>query len=106
MTNRNHLVEQHILEYESRLKHLDEVVDKAHKTLGTGKENTATSEILESLKSTRPELENHLENLRAQQVDQQNLDADFKAGPLEIWDSVAEKLEQLTEHLDHNRTDS
>jgi hypothetical protein len=30
MTTKEHLVEQHIREYESRLKHIDELYERAH----------------------------------------------------------------------------
>jgi len=34
MSNKEHLIEQHILAYESRLKHIDELYQRAHAAAG------------------------------------------------------------------------
>jgi len=100
MTDRNHLVEQHILEHEARLKHIDEVIEKSSDHLTSGKSSAETSQLLESIKSDRKVLEDQLEQLQNQE-NIANAEAMIsKISPLDIWNTVAEKLEKLAERLD------
>jgi len=100
MTQRNHLVEQHILEHEARLKHVDEVIEQSSDHLASDKSSAETSQLLESLKSDRDILDDHLTELKEQE-NMENAEAMIaNISPLDIWNTVADKLEQLAERLD------
>lgn len=77
MTDRNHLVEEHIHVYECRLKHLDEVAEHEH---------------LEE-----PKLD---ERLRLVSAEEWNHKALISAGPMGVWNALAQQLEKLTEKLE------
>jgi len=100
MTQRNHLVEQHILEHEARLKHVDEVIEESTDHFTSDKSSAETSQLLESLKSDRAVLDGHLRELKEQE-NMENAEAMIaKISPLDIWNTVADKLEKLAERLD------
>jgi len=105
MTTKDHLVEQHILEYESRLKHIDELIEKAHTKIqgGSGMETAKTA--LEEIKSERIGLDDHLSVIKAESgpATSDSPDISTRVGPLEVWDNIAEQLEKLVEHLDKNQ---
>lgn len=93
MTTEEHLVETHVREYNARLEHIDELIERAAKT-GNPKPEHATE--LTELKQQREKLANQL-------IDIKQLSAAEWAkegGPMVIWDLVAERLEKLIEHLE------
>lgn len=100
MTERDHLVEQHILEYQARLKHVDEVIEKSIDHLSSGTSSAKTSQLLESLKNDRKVLDDKLNELQNQENIESLESMVAKFSPLDIWNSVAEKLENLAERLD------
>jgi hypothetical protein len=83
MTDIDHLMQQNILEHESRLKHLDELVKRARNKIGKGPEH---SSWLAELRLKR------LENWRVDEIE--------KAGPMGIWDAVGQQLEKLVERIE------
>lgn len=92
------LVHQHILEYESRLKHMDELLARAH---GAG--SAAGGEDAEQLANAeheRDELAGRLETLRRQSLPKSSAEAFEVFGPMGVWDTVANKLEKLVERLE------
>ena len=61
-----------------------------------------TSQLLESLKRDREVLDNQLKELQNQE-NTENVEAMIaKFSPLDIWNTVAGKLEKLAERLDKN----
>jgi len=98
--NIEHLVEQNIIEHESRLKHVDELLDKADQ----GIESSGLTELdaqLAELRQERDQLASELDDYKkksteyAKQANAENL------GPMIIWEKVAERLEKLVEHIKH-----
>jgi len=75
MTNKEHLIEQHILEYESRMRHIDELYQRAHQA--AGKIDNAD------------EAQSRLDELAAQRA--------LLQGPMAVWDILAQKLEDFVE---------
>ena len=106
MTAKDHLVEQHILEYESKLKHIDELIDHVDNRVDTSSTTqTDTHSKLAGIKAERGQLSEHLEELKrirshADEKAEPAEEISNRVGPLEIWDRVAEQLEKLVEHLD------
>jgi len=95
MNNLEHLVEQQILHYESRLKHVDELLERV--------ESSGHTEAIATAKAVRPqrdEMHGHLEEMRLKSLDDWREEEIEKAGPMGIWDAVAQQLEDLVERLE------
>jgi len=94
MANIEQLAEQHIKQYESQLKHIDEVMARAHKA---GPEAGDLSAELKELADHRVELADYIEELR----DKAPFEWMEEGGPMVLWDVVAERIEQLVERIEH-----
>ena len=94
------LVEQHIREYESRLKHLDELFERAkHVSTGLDKNNELKAE-LEHYSKPHAELAEHTEMLKKMPLTHWREDMIQSAGPMGIWDILAQKLEDVIERFE------
>ena len=92
------LVEQHIKEHESRLKHIDELLLRARKN--TDHEQPESGAELEKLIAQRDELAGQLDKMRLRPGNDWNEKEIELAGPMGIWDAVAQQLEKLVERLE------
>jgi hypothetical protein len=90
MTSISHQVEQQILEYESRLEHIDELLQRADKAVGKTAE-------LEGLRQERNKLAGTLGEIRQKTAEEWEAEELAQAGPMGIWDAVAQQLEKLVE---------
>ena len=97
MTKYAHLSEQHITEYESRLKHIDELLTRARE--GVTHEQHELAADLNELSTKREELAGHLEEMRRKASEERQEKEIEHAGPMGIWDAVAQQLEKLVERL-------
>jgi hypothetical protein len=97
MTKLTHLAEQHIVEFESRLKHIDELLTRANEGVNDAQHEIVTE--LKALTAKREELSDHLEGLRHGSPEKWQEKEIEKAGPMGIWDAVALQLEQFIERL-------
>jgi uncharacterized coiled-coil DUF342 family protein len=95
MTNKEHLVEQHIREYEARIKHIDELMQSADAALSGTAADSELSEELDSIKQARQQLHSHMEELQHEA----EIAWSEKGGPMVMWDVVAERLEHLMERI-------
>jgi len=100
MTHRDHLIEQHILQHESHLKHIDEMLRRAHEHVEAGQAPSGAEEELAELKDEREKLAGHLTEMKRQEADQWDPQLLKRSGPMGIWDAVAKRLEKLVERLD------
>ena len=98
MTKIAELAEQHIREHESRLKHIDELMARAH--AGAGPEQAETGTELKKLTVEREELAGHLERMRLRSLEDWQEKEIELSGPMGIWDAVAQQLEKLVERLE------
>ncbi len=73
MRNEEKLVEAHVMEYESRLKHIDELIERSDKAKKLAVEHQAELSAQEWAK---------------------------KGGPMVMWEIVTKRLERLVEHLE------
>ena len=96
MNNLEHLVEQQILHYESHLKHIDELLERA---VSSGHGDTVKT--AEEIRPQRDEMASYLEQMRLKSLDDWREEEIEKAGPMGIWDAVAQQLEDLVERLEH-----
>lgn len=91
MTTLDELVDRHVTEYNARLKHFDEMAEKA-KLL----EDEKDLDELAELKAHRKQFADFLHELK-HSPSQKLLDS----GPMAIWDVVAARLEKLLEKVTH-----
>lgn len=90
MTNKEQMIEQHIREYYSRLKHIDELSQKTEAA-----EHEEHYNEWAELKAKRDKLAKclgQLEHTEPREVVE-------AAGPMAIWDLVAQQLENLLERI-------
>ncbi|MES9961130.1 MAG: hypothetical protein ABW089_11890 [Sedimenticola sp.] len=99
MTSENLLVEQRIREYESRLKHLDEMIEKAATGVGEAQEHDEIKAKLKQIQKERDKLESHFEQMKLKPGENWEVEEIEKSGPMGIWDVLAQDLEHLLKHL-------
>ena len=95
MNNIEHLIEQHIREYESRLRHIDELYDRAH-SAATDKTEEVHSD-LKNLAAQRDLLHDTTRQMRDMPLDRWQRESLRNAGPMVVWDVFARKLEDFVE---------
>ena len=99
MTNKEHLVEQHVRESESRLRHLDELLAKAQGPVGDSADREL-EETLGRLRAERDRMASHLQTLRFYSVRDWRSEEIEMAGPMAVWDALAQGVEELVERLE------
>ena len=100
MTNFKHLAEQHIIEHESRLKHFDELLDRAGKRSDKLTKQPEIETELENLRKERDRLASRVDELKLRSLEDWKKEEIEKAGPMGIWDAVAQQLEKLVERIE------
>jgi hypothetical protein len=100
MTHRDELVEQHIRQHESHLKHIDEMLRRAHEQVEAGNAPPEAEQELKELKGEREKLAGHLTEMKRKGPEDWERETLERAGPMGIWDAVAQRLEKLVERLD------
>lgn len=95
--SREQLVNRHILEYESRMKHIAELYARAQKaTAHLPGEHRSKSE-LQALAEQKAQLENKADEIRSTPASNWRKQIIKSAGPMAIWDILAEQLEDFVE---------
>lgn len=104
MNSMEHLIEQHVLQYESRLKRFNDLLEKQKKVADLGMKQVAQlSPELEAMMGEREKFHSHLEELRMKSLEHWQEEVIQKSGPMAIWDAVAQQLEKVIESMeDHN----
>jgi hypothetical protein len=100
MTDIAHLVEQHILEHESRRKHLDELLATARERAAQSPERAHLRSELEAIEKERDRLTVRLDELKLKDLDEWRQEEIEKSGLMGIWDAVAQQAEELVERLE------
>jgi len=95
MNNLEHMVEQQIRHYESHLKHIDELFDRVE---ASG--HTESVIAAEELRPQRDAMHEHVEHMRLKSLDDWREEEIEKAGPMGIWDALAQQLEDLVERIE------
>ncbi len=97
----NHLIQQHILEHEMRLKHVDNLLERAQQGIAkTGGGGNAAEQVARA-KAERDKLAGRVEEYKVKPPDQWS-EAEFeKTGPMVVWDTIAQQLERLVERMEH-----
>ncbi len=99
MVNIDQLAEQHIREHESRLRHMDELMERARKS---GEWQKVSSEI-EELRQERDKLAKHIDEIKKKSKEEWQVEGIEQSGPMIIWDAVAKKLEQLVQRIEQSK---
>lgn len=94
------LAEQRIREYDLRLRHLDEVLEHAEKKLALSPAEAETSAQLQKLKENRDRLACWLDETKCKPPENWREDELRKAGPMAIWDAIAQQVDRLVERLE------
>lgn len=90
MTDANQLMRENMIEYESRMKHFDELIVRADKAVGKGPEHVEVRGSLANLKQQRDNYASLLDELRLKSLENWRVDEIEKAGPMGIWDAVGQ----------------
>ena len=96
MHDKEHLVNEHVKEYESRQLHVDELLQRAEQHVADQPE---LEEDLNTIKSRHDEMVSHVHDFRQGKVDEQAIKAIETAGPMGIWYGLISELETLIEGL-------
>jgi predicted nuclease with TOPRIM domain len=99
MTNMNNLVEQHIIAYESSRRRTAELLEQARTRLGSGPGDEETRSQVERLKEKHDELSERLEQAKSGGLQDLRQEEFRQAGPMALWDVLAQDLEKLLERL-------
>lgn len=100
MTDQNHLAQRNIMEYESRIKRFDELMERAHQGVADGPEHARIRDDLARLKQERDKFSGWVAELRLRRLENWRVDEIEKAGPMGIWDAVGQQLEKLVESIE------
>lgn len=100
MTTKEQLVEQHIREYEARQKHVDELLERAETaTVYLDKDHVLHHE-LNQVKEQHGELVEETEKLKSMPLEHWREETIQNAGPMAVWDVIAQKLEDIVEKIE------
>lgn len=97
MTTKEQLIEQHVREYESRLRHIDELYRKARQAAGDPAPDEASSSELKDLQAQLSLLRDTTQHLKSMPLEKWRSETLRSAGPMAIWDVIAQKLEDFIE---------
>jgi len=97
MSSKEHLIEQHILEYESRMRRIDELYQRAHKAVADKGEERDARKRLDEIAAQRSLLRESTDEIRSMPLDHWREDTIRDAGPMAVWDILAQKLEDFVE---------
>ena len=97
MHGREHLVDQHIMEFESRQRHVDELLQRAERRV---EDRPELQDDLTVLQTRHTEPTSHEEDFRQGEINAQAVKAIKEAGPMGIWYGVISELESLLEGLE------
>lgn len=98
MNGIDQLVEQHIKQYELRLKHIDELLIRA--TSAVTPTVPAISEQLSAMIEERNKFAGHIDKLRVKSLEHWRKEHIAKSGPMAIWDIIAQQLETFVERVE------
>ena len=104
MSNKEQLIEQHVREYESRLRHIDELYERARQAAEAHDEPDVAHSGLKDLASQRELLQKTTDHVKSIEMDHWREETIQSAGPMAIWDILAQKLEDFIER--HESTDA
>jgi hypothetical protein len=100
MSTEESLIDQHIREYESRMRHIDQMLERAQKGLTEIDEAAPVHNDFKAVKQEREKLATLYDELKLPSTEDWRREEIIKSGPMGIWDSLAQQLEKLVERLE------
>ncbi len=100
MTSLDRMAEQQMLEYESRQRHVDEVLEHVRGKAAKGGGQPDVRTRLEELEKEQDRLKVRLDELRLKNLDNWRVEEIEKSGLMGLWDALAQQAEKLAERLD------
>ena len=100
MTTENELIEQHIRDYQLRMKRIDELMERARQGIGEGLTHEAHRAELEEVRRGREKLATLYDELKLSSTENWRREEIIKSGPMGVWDALAQQLERLIERLE------
>ncbi len=91
-----HLRSEHVSRYQARLKHLDQLLERARQA----KIEAEHEEELKEIAGKREELAKYVHDMEHIDVKDWQEEEIEKSGPMGLWDSVAQQLEKLVEKIE------
>jgi capsule polysaccharide export protein KpsE/RkpR len=96
------LAERHVQEFEARLQHADELIAQARREAEGQKDHPDAADSrarLEDLARERDRIAVQLDQLRLSSPEQPGAEEIQAAGPMGIWDALAQQIERLIQRL-------
>ena len=97
MTSREDLIEQHVREYESRQRHIDELYQRAREAAREARKTDETDSEIRDFEAQLSLLRETTAHIRKMPLEKWRDETARSAGPMAIWDVVAQKLEDFLE---------
>ncbi len=94
-------LEQPLNQYVANLKHIDELLARARKGAAAMPSPAAVRARIEKAQSDRDRLSESVDQLKQMPSEAVSEEIIEKAGPMGIWDAVAQELEKLVERVEH-----
>jgi len=99
MTGIDKLAERHIIEHESHLKRIDELLARGEKLAAEEAECDQLGMELTEIQDDREKLSEHIQELKKAPAEYWQKRSFEKAGPMGVWDAVAQRLEGVLESV-------
>lgn len=93
-------LEARINQYAAHLRHMDELLGRAKQGAARMPAQSDVHARLAKAKTERDKFSEHLDQLRKMSSEQFSERVIEKAGPMGVWDAVAEDLEKLVERIE------
>jgi len=91
------LVTQHIREYEARLKHIAELYARAHEATRHLDGYHQSRSELKTFSEMKSQMEQQAAEIKTMSIDDWRKASIRNAGPMAIWDILAQQLEKFVE---------
>ena len=99
MTDETTRVEGQMLAYESRQRHMDELLERAGENLSDAPEHSEARTLLDRLADQHGRRSAVLDRLKGRDESDWSADEIDQLGPMAVWDTLAAELETLVERL-------
>ena len=93
-------VEQNIDFYKSHLKHIDELLERSSKRVTQSPEHAEFRAQIAKLKNERNQFAQHIDTLKQGSTAEMQEKMIEGAGPMGVWDALAQQLEKLVERIE------
>ena len=100
MTQISQLAEQNIERYEAHLKYIDKLLERSSKGVANKPQQVDIHSQITNLKGERDRFAKHIETLKQESAADIEKKIAESAGPMGVWDALAQQLEKLVERVE------